>query len=94
MIDKETKFYQHLQHKLTQSFTWPSEYLYKFIVISDEQKIQAVLKCFDNMGAIINTKISGKGKYTSISVKAKMDNSDAVIKKYQQLAKIEGIISL
>ena len=50
---------------------------------------------FDNMGAVINTKESSNGKYTSVSVSVKMKNPDHVIEKYKEVGeKIEGVISL
>ena len=46
------------------------------------------------MGAVIKSKKSKTGKYTSISVSVRMKNPDEVIKKYQLLSDVEGIISL
>ena len=47
------------------------------------------------MGAVIETKESKNGKYTSISINVLMKNPDAVINKYKEVAeKIEGVISL
>ena len=50
---------------------------------------------FDNMGAVINTKQSSKGTYTSVSVNVTMNNPDHVIEKYKEVGeKVEGVISL
>jgi len=47
------------------------------------------------MGAVINTKESSNGKYTSVSISILMKDPDAVIQKYQEVAqKVEGVISL
>ena len=47
------------------------------------------------MGAVINTKESKNGKYTSVSINVKMKNPDAVIEKYKEVSeKVEGVISL
>jgi putative lipoic acid-binding regulatory protein len=74
---------------------WPTEYLYKFIVVTTESKIEKIQKIFDNMGAVIKTKKSKKGKYTSVSVNVRMKNPDAVIEKYKEIGnKVEGVISL
>ncbi|SHI75640.1 hypothetical protein SAMN04488096_104122 [Mesonia phycicola] len=89
------EFYSKLRDKLEESTTWPSEYLYKFIVPSDNQKIAELENIFDNMGAVIHTKQSSKGKYTSISINVKMNNAEHVIEKYKEVGnKIEGVISL
>jgi hypothetical protein len=50
---------------------------------------------FDNMGAVINTRLSKKGKYTSLSINVRMKSPDAVIKIYKQIGReVEGVISL
>ena len=93
--DKNTEeFYKKLKGRLVETTLWPSEYLYKFIVPSDNQKIAEIENIFDNMGAVINTKASSKGTYTSVSIHVKMKNPDAVIDKYKEVAKVEGVISL
>ena len=46
------------------------------------------------MGAVISTKESSKGTYTSVSINVSMQNPDAVIAKYQEVAAVEGVISL
>ncbi|UKM63484.1 DUF493 domain-containing protein [Flavobacteriaceae bacterium GSB9] len=89
------EFYKKLKSQLQDTSLWPSEYLYKFIVISDKEKIKKLEDLFDNLGAVINTKESKNGKYTSVSVNVRMKNPDAVIEKYKEVAeKIEGVISL
>ena len=94
--DKNTEeFYKKLKGRLVETTLWPSEYLYKFIVPSEEDKIKGVEDIFDNMGAVITTKKSKKGTYTSVSVNVRMKNPDAVIAKYKEVGeKIEGVISL
>lgn len=97
MAEKQNpeEFYKKLHEKLENTSTWPSEYLYKFIVPSSNQKIAEVETIFDNMGAVINTKASSKGNYTSISIHVKMKDPDQVIEKYKEVGeKVEGVISL
>lgn len=89
------EFYEKLKTQLHDTALWPTEYLYKFIVKSDLEKIAKLEAIFDNMGAVINTKESKNGKYTSVSVNLLMRNPDAVIEKYKEVAeKVEGVISL
>ena len=89
------EFYKKLKSQLYDTSLWPSEYLYKFIVISNLEKIAQIEAIFDNMGAVIETKESKNGKYTSVSINVLMRNPDAVIHKYKEVAeKVEGVISL
>ena len=95
-LDKNQEaFYDKLRKQLYDTSLWPSEYLYKFIVLTDSTGVKDVESLFDNLGAVINTKESKNGKYTSISINVKMNNPDAVINKYIEVTeKVEGIISL
>ncbi len=94
-MDKKTEeFYVRLKDELANTSIWPSEYLYKFIVPSDKQKVDKIEEAFNNMGAVIKSHKSKTGKYTSISISVRMKDPEQVIQKYQELATIEGIISL
>lgn len=89
------EFYEKLRSQLYETGNWPSEYLYKFIVKTDATKIVKLETIFNNMGAVIKTRKSKNGKYTSVSINLLMKNPDSVIKKYKEVAeKIEGVISL
>jgi putative lipoic acid-binding regulatory protein len=88
------EFYKRLREQLAESTTWPSDYLYKFIIESDSDKIGQIHKIFDNTGAVIELKQSKKGKYTSVSITVNLKDPDAVIEKYKQVGEVEGVISL
>ncbi|MFC4721593.1 DUF493 family protein [Geojedonia litorea] len=89
------EFYKKLRAQLYETASWPSEYLYKFIVPTRKDKIEQIEDLFNNIGAVINTNESKTGKYTSVSVNVTMENPDAVISKYKEVAlKVEGVISL
>jgi len=91
----EKEFYKKLKVQLEETNTWPSEYLYKFIVLSDKAKIQQIENLFDYAGAVINTTESKNGKYTSVSINIVMQDPNAVINMYIEVAaNIEGVISL
>ncbi len=92
--ENEDDFYNRLKKELAKSTKWPSDYLYKFIVASDTTKINEVETIFDNTGAVIQTKQSSNGKYTSISITVNLKNPEAVIEKYKQVSKIKDVISL
>ncbi len=94
-MDKKTEeFYHRLKEELTNSTLWPSEYLFKFIVPTDAEKVATIEKSFDSMGAVIQTNHSKTGKYTSVSVNVTMPSAQSVVDKYLELTAIEGIISL
>ncbi|AUS06359.1 DUF493 family protein [Pseudotamlana carrageenivorans] len=89
------EFYKKLKEQLYDTAQWPSEYLYKFIVLSTPEKILQVENIFDNLGAVIDTKASKNGKYTSISINVTMKDPEAIIAKYKEVAEnVEGVISL
>jgi hypothetical protein len=93
-MDKETEFYEKLKKSLEETTTFPTQYLFKFIIPSDNKKFKEIEDVFNNLGAVINSKPSSGGKYTSISIHVKMNSSDEIIAKYQEVGKVEGVISL
>ena len=93
-MDKKTEeFYVRLRESLNTTTSWPSEYLYKFIVPTEVEKINFVENTFNNMGAVIVTKQSKTAKFTSVSINVMMENPDKVVEKYLEVASVEGIIS-
>ena len=94
-MENQEDFYSKLKKQLAETSTWPNLYLYKFIIPVKPDQSATLLKIFDNMGAVINSKESKTGKYTSFSIKVKLKNPDAVIKKYKEVAEnVDGVISL
>ncbi len=92
--DNPEDFYRKLKAQLADTSLWPSPYLFKFIIPSNEAKADQIETIFDHTGAVINKKESRTGKYTSVSINVTMKNPDAVIEKYKQVGEIEGVISL
>jgi uncharacterized protein len=88
------EFYDRLQTELDRSNTWPTEYLFKFIVPSIDDNVEKVENAFNCMGAVIKTTKSKTGKFTSISVDVTVKDSQEIIQKYQEVATIKGIVSL
>ncbi|MFD2550665.1 DUF493 family protein [Bizionia sediminis] len=92
---KTEAFYAKLKVQLYDTALWPSQYLYKFIVETKGRSVADIEALFNNMGAVIKTKESKNGKYTSVSIHVTMKTPDHVISKYKEVAeKIEGVISL
>jgi putative lipoic acid-binding regulatory protein len=94
MDKKTTEFYERLRLELNNNTSWPTKYLFKFIVPNDQCKIDQVENAFNNMGAVIDTKRSKTGKYTSISIQVQMQDAQNIIDKYLEVSTVEGIISL
>ena len=93
MQDREA-FYKNLKAKLKEGTKFPAKYLFKFIVKGQEKKEKEIESIFDHMGAVITKNKSKTGKYISVSIIVTMKSADAVIEKYLEAEKIEGIISL
>ena len=93
-MDTRIQFYKKLKKKLKKDTKFPSKYLFKFIVPTDEDKIQQIEDLFNHEGAVITKTTSKTGKYTSVSIHIIMQKADHIIEKYMAAEKIEGIISL
>ncbi len=93
MSDKNI-FYTKLKGQLEDTTKFPADYMYKFIVPSDENQVEEVQGLFNNRGAVIKTKKSKTGKYISLSIVLKIESANKVIEYYKKAEKIKGIISL
>lgn len=93
-MESNSNFFENLRKKLTETTKFPSKYLFKFIIPADDEKFKKIEDVFNYGGAVITTKASRTGKFTSVSVLIEMNSVDEVIAKYEEVAKIEGVISL
>jgi len=93
MSDKKA-FYAKLKDQLEDTTKFPADYMYKFIVPTDENQLNEVQDKFDSKGAVIKTKKSKTGKYISITIVLKLKNAEEVISYYKKVENIKGIISL
>lgn len=94
MMSKESDFYDKLKKSLLETTEFPTRYMYKFIIPTGEDKFKQIEGVFDNLGAVINSKPSKTGKYTSLTVLVNMKSPDEIINKYKEVSKVEGVISL
>jgi putative lipoic acid-binding regulatory protein len=78
------------QEKLDQHYSWPSLYIYKFIVPTGKE--DEVKKLFPNH--TVTQKLSRNGNYVSITVQVMEPSSESVIAIYREAAMIEGIVAL
>lgn len=93
-MNKREEFYKKLKKQLQETTTFPTDYLFKFIVPSKGEGVCDIENIFFEKEASILKKQSKNGNYTSVSISIKMPTADAIIDKYQQAEKIENIISL
>jgi putative lipoic acid-binding regulatory protein len=87
------KDFESLRERL-EELTYPSVYMFKFIVKSELQKIAQIEALFDPEKAEIIRKESSKGAFISITVKEVMLGTDEIIAIYQKASKINGVITL
>ena len=93
-MSKEFEFYKKLKNSLEETTTFPTKYIFKFIIPSDDKKIKEIENIFNNLGAVINSKPSRTDKYKSLTIFVNMNTPDELITKYKEVAKVDGVISL
>jgi hypothetical protein len=85
--------YSKLRYQLMESSTWPSLYMFKFIIPNSDDKVNAIKELFP-----ANTEFAFKTskdlKFIGITVKKTMESADAVIDIYISAEDIEGIVIL
>jgi len=90
MTDEEL---ENFKQKLQESLSFPSVYMYKFIVETNNRKIALVENLF-GPEADIHTKESENGRYISITAKQVVMNVEEVMDIYKRALEIKGIIFL
>jgi len=93
-MSKESEFYEKLRQSLLETTEFPTKYMFKFIIPTDKDKSKMIEEIFDNLGAVIDSKPSKNGKYTSLTVLVNMKDPEEIIEKYKEVSKVEGVISL
>lgn len=86
-------FLIRLEQQLNEHGTWPSVYMFKFI-IPDNNRDYALLRSFFGDESRVFTRHSSGGKYVSVTVKEMMLSAAEVVERYRKTAEIEGIIAL
>ena len=82
-----------LRQRLNQIHRWPSIYMFKFILPTDEERIRQ-LKLIFGESAEFRERQSAQGNYTSVTVREMMLDADSIFDRYLKAGTIEGIISL
>ncbi|MUP39794.1 DUF493 family protein [Labilibaculum euxinus] len=89
----EKEKYTKLRYQLMESLTWPSLYMFKFIIPNSDEKVKAVKELFP-ADTEFSFKTSKDLKFIGITVKKEMESADAVIDIYMKAQRIEGIMIL
>ena len=86
----DSQWKDSFREKLDQYYSWPTLYIFKFIVPSGkESELKSLFpKHFPT------EKKSKNGNYTSITFQMMMISSNAVIEVYVQASVVEGIVAL
>lgn len=82
--------YESLRKKIDEQYTWPSLYMFKFIV--PQAKVDEVKEIFPKHE--VQTKPSSKGTYVSVTARVMANSTEEIIMIYQKAQAIKGIISL
>lgn len=78
------------QTKLDQHHSWPTLYIFKFIVPKGkEDELKSLFPLHPS-----TEKVSTQGNYVSVTFQMMMPSSDAVIEIYVRAEGIEGLIAL
>lgn len=93
MSNKE-EFYNSLKVKLEENHHFPEDYLFKFILPNNNERLTEIYQVFDEIKYTITTKESRNGKYISTSILAFVLDANQVVNIYQEVAKVEGVMML
>lgn len=88
------EFYQSLKEKLDANYEFPQDYLFKFIIENDGNKLAEIYKIFDGEHHTLGNRESKNGKYISVNINAFVLDSDHVIDIYKKVGVIEGVMML
>lgn len=87
-------FYISLKEKLENNHDFPEDYLFKFIIPTDDAKLTEIYRVFDGIKFTLANRESKNGKYTACNINAFVLDADQVVRIYQEVAKIENVILL
>lgn len=88
------EFYNSLRTKLEDHHDFPEDYLFKFIIPTDQAKLTEIYRVFDGIKFTLGNRESKNGKYTACNINAFVLDANQVVTIYKEVAKIEGVILL
>lgn len=89
----EQEKYSKLRQQLIESSTWPTLYMFKFVIPNTEDRLEAIKNLFPAQTKFAY-KTSKDIKFIGITVKKTMNSADDVIAIYSKAQQIEGAIVL
>lgn len=87
-------FYLKFKERLEQTHSFPSDYIFKYIVPAEQSKIAKLHSIFSSANPSFSSRDSKNGKYTSFTIKVSVNDADDVVIYYRQAASIDGIVML
>lgn len=84
---------EKFKSKLMETMTFPSVYMYKFIVTTEHRNIARIENLFGS-DAVLHTKESRKGRYISVTAKQVVMNVEEIIEIYRKASAIKGVMFL
>lgn len=87
-------FYLKFKKNLEETHSFPSVYIFKYIVPAEQSTIARLHSIFENSGGSFSTRDSKNGKYTCMTIKVPVNDADDVVIYYRQASSIEGIMML
>lgn len=88
------EFYTALKEKLNEVHNFPENYLFKFIIPNNQEKLTEIYQVFDNIETTITNRDSKNGKYISLTINTFVLDADQVVDIYQKVAKVKDAIML
>ena len=82
-----------MREKLEEHHDWPSVYMFKFVIPTDQEKLKQIHNIFGE-SAEYRERLSKNGNYTSVTIREMMLGVDSIFDRYREVSKIEGVISL
>lgn len=89
----KTGDYSKLLELLVRDFSWPSKYMFKFVVPFEAKSLE-ILKSLFSKDAEIKHRESKTSKFISFTATQMMDNPDDVVDIYKKAEKIDKIIAI
>ena len=86
----DTNWETSFKEKLNEHYTWPSLYLFKFIILAGQE--EHVYSLMPEAQFKLNP--SANGKYVSVTFEIKMQHAEAVVEIYKKASLIKGLIAL
>lgn len=86
----DQNWFDNFRIKLEQHYSWPSLYVFKFIVPSGKEN--ELKSLFPNH--TFTEKNSTQGNYISLTMQIMASSSDSVIEVYVKASDVEGLIAL